>query len=197
MSKSLDDLILEYFQQHPRQALKHDDWVDLISQQYVQLKGGGNPPRDPWRAVRRLHQDGKLIEVKNGVYMYDPDLVTSPNLEDFTPQQKAAILERDNYRCVICGRGKADGVTLHVDHIKPKDLGGKATLDNGQTLCAEHNLRKKNYNQTETGKKMFIRLYELAIMQDDEQLAAFIRDVLEVYEKHQINGHIVWEDSEE
>ena len=46
-----------------------------------------------------------------------------------------------------------DGVELQVDHIKPKDKGGKATFENGQTLCATHNFRKKNYRQTETGKK--------------------------------------------
>lgn len=27
------------------------------------------------------------------------------------------VLRRDNFRCVRCGRGKEDGVKLHVDHI--------------------------------------------------------------------------------
>jgi len=31
---------------------------------------------------------------------------------------------------VICGRGKKDGVDLHIDHIKPKDFGGEATIEN-------------------------------------------------------------------
>ncbi|MGP1515486.1 MAG: HNH endonuclease [Bacteroidales bacterium] len=25
---------------------------------------------------------------------------------------------------------------MHVDHIKPKEFGGKAIIENGQTLCA-------------------------------------------------------------
>lgn len=47
-------------------------------------------------------------------------------------------------------------VHLHVDHIKPKDQGGEATIENGQTLCSIHNFQKKNYNQTETGKKCLL-----------------------------------------
>ena len=72
-------------------------------------------------------------------------------------------------------------------------MGGKATIENGQTLCAEHNFKKKNYKQTETGKKMFIRLYELAKIQDDQELIKFCTEVLEVFEKNNVNGHIIWE----
>lgn len=74
-------------------------------------------------------------------------------MQDFSERQKKEILARDDYRCVMCGRGLKDGVELHVDHIKPKDQGGEATIENGQTLCSIHNFQKKNYNQTETGKK--------------------------------------------
>ena len=69
-----------------------------------------------------------------------------------------------------CGKGLQDGVRLEVDHIKPKDKGGKATIENGQVLCAPHNYKKKNYGQTETGKKMFIRLYEAAKNIGDDEI---------------------------
>jgi len=49
-------------------------------------------------------------------------------------------------------------------------------------------------NQTQTGKKMFIRLYELAKKENDAKLMEFYIDVLRVYEKHNINGHIVWKE---
>ncbi len=118
------------------------------------------------RQIRKFHQEGRLIKIAKGVYKYDPDLVTNNELEDFSEQQKKIILERDNHRCVICGKGLKDGIELQVDHIKPKDKGGKATIKNGQTLCAMHNFRKKNYQQTETGKKMFIcmKLQELLMI---------------------------------
>ena len=113
-------------------------------------------------------------------------------MEDFTPIQKIQILERDNFKCVICGRSRQDGVELHIDHIKAKDFGGKATIENGQTLYAQHNFLKKNFKQTETGKKMFIRLYELAKVQEDNTLQKFCTEILEVFEKNNINGHIEW-----
>ena len=114
------------------------------------------------------------------------------NIADFTSTQKKQILKRDNYKCVICGRGLKDGVELHIDHIKAKDFGGEAILENGQTLCAQHNILKKNFKQTETGKKMFIRLYELAKKQGDKKIIKFCKEILLVFEKNNINGHIEW-----
>ncbi|NPV87258.1 MAG: HNH endonuclease [Anaerolineae bacterium] len=192
MTKTIRDLILEYFQKHPNQELEHGPVVDWVTKQWLQDPKHHTPPRDPWRAIRALHQEGILIKIKKGVYQYDPNAVVQRELDDFTPEQKEQIFLRDDYRCVICGRGRQDGVEIHADHIKPKDKGGKATIENGQTLCAEHNLKKKNYRQTETGKRMFIRLYELAKVQQDESLMKFCAEILEVFEKHDMNGHIVW-----
>lgn len=49
-----------------------------------------------------------------------------------------------------------------------------------------------NLGQTETGKKMFIRLYELAKEQKDKELIKFTTEILEVFEKNNVNGHIEW-----
>jgi len=150
----------------------------------------GRKPRNPWRAIRRLYQKGKLIKVKDGIYRYEPDDVHEVALLEFIPSVKEAIFKRDNYRCVVCGRGQADGIQLHADHKKPIDKGGTNTIDNGQTLCSEHYLLKKNYSQTEAGKRYFIRLYEDAVRQNDKRVIAFCEDVFDVYDKHHINGHI-------
>ena len=60
------------------------------------------------------------------------------------------------------------------------------------TICATHNFQKKNLKQTETGKKMFIRLYELAKKENNLEIVKFCEDILNVYEIHNINGHIEW-----
>ena len=192
MSESIvqADLIIEYFKKHPKREIEHPEIVDWVVAEYKKRTGGVF--RDPDRAIRKLSQEGKLIKIKKGVYKYDPDFVTNRELEDFTPEQREVIFRRDGYKCVICGRGIKDGVEIHADHIKPKDLGGKAEIENGQTLCAQHNFQKKNYKQTETGKKMFIRLYELAKKHNDKKLQTFCADVLSEYEKHEINCHIAW-----
>lgn len=61
-----------------------------------------------------------------------------------TPSLRFKILTRDNYRCVLCGRGASDGVKLQIDHIIPVSKGGKTTEDNLQTLCKDCNLGKSN-----------------------------------------------------
>lgn len=38
------------------------------------------------------------------------------------------VLRRDGFKCVKCGRGREDGVKLHVDHIKPVSRGGKSVM---------------------------------------------------------------------
>lgn len=188
--KTVNELIMEYFYAHPNEDLEHGHVVDWVTEQW--LKSHHTPPRDPWRAIRALHQKGFLIKVKKGVYRYDPRAVRKRELEEFTPEQKEEIFRRDNYRCVICGRGRHNGYEIHADHIIPKDLGGRADVTNGQTLCSIHNFRKKNYKQTETGKKMFIHLYELAKSLGDTETLRFCEEILEIFEKRHINDHIEW-----
>ena len=186
------DIVKEFFIKHPKEDIEHPRVVDWVVAEWK--KRTGKVFRDPDRMIRWLSQRGFLIKVAKGVYKYDPDLIINRHLEDFTEEQKKIILERDEYKCVICGKGVKDGVELHVDHIKPKDLGGQASIENGQTLCAQHNFMKKNLKQTETGKKMFIRLYELSKEHKDEKLQKFCKEILEVFEKNNINGHIEWKE---
>ena len=184
------DLITEFFKNNPNRNIKHPEVVDWVVMTYK--KRTGNVFRDPDRAIRKLSQIGFLVKISKGVYKYDPKKAYKRELEDFTASQKQAILKRDGYKCVVCGKGPKDGVELHVDHIKPKDKGGEAMIENGQVLCGQHNYQKKMLNQTETGKKMFIRLYDLAKAEKNKKLIKFCADVLQTYEKHNINGHIVW-----
>lgn len=53
-----------------------------------------------------------------------------------------AVLNRDGFRCAYCGRGKNEGVQLHIDHLVPVARGGKNELDNLVTACASCNLGK-------------------------------------------------------
>ena len=156
----------------------------------------GKRMEDPDRAIRTLHGQGFLQKRGKGIYLYDPDSVESKEWDEFSDAEKEEIFKRDGYKCVTCGLGRENGLELHVDHIKPRSLGGQGVVENGQTLCSKHNFIKKNYSQTETGKKGFIRLLELVRTQKDnpesEILEAFLIEVLEVYEKHGINGHVRW-----
>ena len=189
---TVKSLAKEYFVAHPNKDLSHGPVVDYVEEKYVELYK--RKPRDPWRAIRELCNEGFLIKVDNGIYRYDPDAVKDRTLENFTPEQRDAIFKRDGYKCVVCGHGRQHGVKLHADHIKPRNLGGKADIENGQTLCAKHNFTKKMLSQTETGKKMFIKLYGLAQKEERKDLVVFCAEILRVYEKHNINSHIRWDE---
>lgn len=188
MGKSISELVMEYFKAHPKQDLPHGPVVDLVEEQYLKLTG--KKPRDTWRAIRKLHQQGVLIKVKKGIYRYDPDNVQNEELFDFPEEVKQAIFKRDNYRCVVCGQGPENGIEICADHIIPKDKGGTNTIENGQTLCAKHNLIKKNYSQTEAGKRYFIKMYEMAIKNNDKKMIAFCKQIFDAYNHHKINSHI-------
>ena len=56
------------------------------------------------------------------------------------------VLKRDNGVCQLCGRGRKDGVVLHVDHIVPLSVDWSKRLDpnNLQVLCEDCNLGKSN-----------------------------------------------------
>lgn len=188
MGKTVSDLVMEYFQAHPKQDMTHGPVVDWVEEQYLKLHG--KKPRDTWRAIRRLYQEGRLIKVKKGVYRFDPDYVRDISLLDFPPDVKEKIFQRDNYRCVVCGLGRKEGVEICADHMVPLDKGGTNTIENGQTLCTQHNLIKKNYSQTEAGKRYFIKMYEEAVKKRDGKMIKFCKAVFDAYNKHEINTHI-------
>lgn len=184
------DLIIEFFKKNPNRNIKHPEVVDWVVATYK--KRTGNVFRDPDRAIRYLSQSGFLVKIAKGIYRYDPRRVIKKELQDFTAAQKVAILKRDGYKCVQCGMGKKEGVELHVDHIIPKDFGGEATIENGQILCSRCNFLKKNLKQTESGKKMFIRMYKMAKKEKNKEILDFCSDLLKVYEKYKVNGQIKW-----
>lgn len=61
-----------------------------------------------------------------------------------TKKLRYEILERDHYKCAICGRSANDGIILHVDHIIPISKGGETIPSNLQTLCEDCNLGKSD-----------------------------------------------------
>ena len=60
-----------------------------------------------------------------------------------TEWEKTRILERQNYKCAMCGKTLKYG-RIHFDHKKPLALGGKDDLRNIQALCPEcHHIKTK------------------------------------------------------
>jgi len=54
------------------------------------------------------------------------------------------ILQRDGFKCSICGASSKEGAGLHVDHIIPISKGGKSVPSNLRTLCERCNVGKSD-----------------------------------------------------
>ncbi|MCX7088350.1 MAG: HNH endonuclease [Methylococcales bacterium] len=65
------------------------------------------------------------------------------------PSIRWQVFQRDNWKCVACGRDSHDDIILHVDHIIPRSKGGQDTLENFQTLCHVCNIGKSNKDTTD------------------------------------------------
>lgn len=59
----------------------------------------------------------------------------------FDMNQKIVIWRRDEEKCKSCGC-RVEFDDMHADHITSHSNGGKTTIENGQTLCANCNLKK-------------------------------------------------------
>ncbi len=72
----------------------------------------------------------------------------------FTDEWRAIryqALKANDGRCELCGRGRNDGVILHVDHIKPRSKYPELELElsNTQVLCEDCNMGKSNRDETD------------------------------------------------
>ena len=80
------------------------------------------------------------IEFENEDKHFNKDIL-KPRSRIIPTEVKKEVWERDDGKCVICG--KTD--ELHFDHDLPYSKGGTSiTTDNVRILCARHNLEKSN-----------------------------------------------------
>ncbi len=59
----------------------------------------------------------------------------SPVDRGITPEKRFAVLKRDGFKCVYCGRGAPD-VLLHLDHKISRNDGGGDEVTNLVTACS-------------------------------------------------------------
>lgn len=59
-----------------------------------------------------------------------------------TPALRYDVMQRDGFKCRLCGRSAQSGIELEVDHIIPVSKGGNSAFDNLQTLCRDCNRGK-------------------------------------------------------
>jgi hypothetical protein len=112
-----------------------------------------------WIETLKSGTKRQKIDVINGGSARLPSGAKKPKIRKIpafysTPQWRRLrydVLKRDGGKCQLCGRGRAEGVVLNVDHIKNRrDFPHLAMdLNNLQTLCANCNEGKGNRDDTD------------------------------------------------
>ena len=104
------------------------------------------------------------------------------------------ILRRDNHTCQYCGEA-APNVTLHVDHVKPKTLGGSDGPDNLVTACKDCNAGKTS-SSLDAPIVQAIAQRNLDWELRAAHLGAQMRGSLERDKKYLESFNIFWADAE-
>lgn len=79
--------------------------------------------------------------------------------DDDTRRGRFLILNRDDFRCIYCGKSSIeDKAELHVDHIVPRKKGGISKAVNLVTACRQCNLEKGAMVLSEENKMRIIEV---------------------------------------
>lgn len=162
-------------------------WIDRIVGKEISEEsvrkfveyGQKRPTKSERKKIKALAKVGKRVEKKERRKHWDRMVakVTSDSfLQSYEWRRvRMEVLKRDGARCACCGATRADGVVLHVDHIKPRRTYPRLALDvnNLQVLCEVCNHGKGNWDQTDWRKQ------EPANDELGEQQQQHIRSIVE------------------
>ena len=156
---SVEDAILEYL--HKRSWKDYDRFVKVLAEEvmgkkprtHIELKRVISSVRHPFFAFNGI-SNGEFVQGFPTDELLRRSIVprvvrkSSSNRKSRRPipsRLRFLVLERDGYRCQICGR-TANGTTLEVDHKVPVAKGGTDSLKNLWTLCFDCNRGKSDLN---------------------------------------------------
>jgi hypothetical protein len=106
---------------------------------FIEYKSGGE-------IISDIEFPTPTKKAKSIPHTYHKKRAKTANARTISLSVRLKVLNRDNFRCVFCGKSPATdlGTKLHIDHIKPFSQGGSNEIDNLQTLCVECNLGKSD-----------------------------------------------------
>lgn len=107
-------------------------WEDPAYREAMSAAHRGKP--SPFRGKPQLHRRGPAHPSwKGGITPTNHKIRTSLEFKNW----RLAVLERDGFRCVLCGVTRDEGAVLCADHIEPFSVSPERRFDltNGRTLC--------------------------------------------------------------
>jgi 5-methylcytosine-specific restriction endonuclease McrA len=113
------------------------DWMDFSV---------NNPPLS---ATEGVHTPSRLIRLPRVILLTYFDRLPCKELK----LTRSNVYDRDKNTCQYCGRGFARE-ELNLDHVIPRDRGGKTTWENIVCSCIPCNTRKANRLPHEAGLRL-------------------------------------------
>jgi 5-methylcytosine-specific restriction endonuclease McrA len=112
---------------------------------------------DDWRGFSSAG-DGSLRFVHGVSYRLAVPAIVLLVFYDKTPHKEVKftrenIYERDKNTCLYCGRS-IDKKDLNLDHVIPRDYGGRTTWENIVCSCKECNTKKANRTPQQAGMRL-------------------------------------------
>ena len=101
------------------------------------------PPSEGGRLIHTVNQSVRVPSVLL-LRRYDRMLLREMKFN------RQNLFERDGYRCQYCGNSFV-AKELNMDHVVPRDRGGKTSWENVVTSCIRCNSRKGNRDPKEAG----------------------------------------------
>lgn len=92
--------------------------------------------------VRRLYEEKEKERIESEKALPEYRRFVAQQRRLMTDSLRYDVMQRDNFRCRLCGVSADDGARLHVDHIIPVSRGGKTEMSNLRTLCERCNMGK-------------------------------------------------------
>lgn len=102
------------------------------------------------RDVRNAFVVATYRQQGTGVWVYQLERQLDAKLDAvaISPKLQTEVFTMKGRYCAMCGLGPADGTKLQIDHIVPREWGGKTELENLEPLCVPHNHGKKAFFST-------------------------------------------------
>lgn len=165
---------------YPReiQIVSEGDIEDAL----IELSGAGKisfytstPRKEIYGCFPNWSEHQRVRESRNKCPDPDDTYVNDYYYRRFIPiSMKKEIIERDNFKCQICGKyittltdssvlvKKAAGL-FHIDHIVPVSQGGRATMENLRLTCPKCNLERKRILSVEDILELSLKEKEIKI----------------------------------
>ncbi len=122
-----------------------DEHALLDISQWLELSAK-HPPAPEEETLATVHF---AIRIPNVVILSDYDRL--PMCEVHLSRE--GILSRDDFTCQYCGKRHPEG-DLTIDHVIPRERGGRSTWENLVTACKACNSRKANRLPHEAGLRL-------------------------------------------